>query len=77
MLKTTISQDKMNFIADEMEKLFKENNIFYLRNDTVFSTTEEDFDKIFEYQYKANEIAVEKGIITQEDLLKDVEQLFK
>ena len=75
-IKTKLSNEIMSKISDIIEEKFKKSNIFYLREETRFSTTPDNIDKLLEFQYEANLELIEKGIITQEMLMKDINDNF-
>lgn len=76
-LKTTMSDDIMNQIADLAEIELEKKGIFYIRNDFKFHTKPCDVGSLYEAQIQANRILIEKGVITMDMLLDDFKQFLK
>jgi len=75
-IKTRLSNEIMSTMSDIIEEKFKKSNIFYLREGTKFSTTQSNINKLLEFQYEANLELIEKGIITKEMLIADIDANF-
>ena len=71
MKKSTLPKEILDKIADEMESLFKEWGMFYIREDTVFHLHQHEAHRLFDAQLKANQILLKSGVLTQKMLLDD------
>lgn len=75
-LKTTLSDDIMNQMCDIIEDKLTEQGVFYLRDGTKFKTPPELVDKLNEAHLAANKELFDKGIITPEMIIEDIETNF-
>ena len=74
-LKTTLSDDIMNQIADIGEEKLKKANIFYKREGTKFFVPANKVETLLQFQEEANKELLQKGILTPEMLLGDLGQV--
>lgn len=75
-VKTTMSNDIMNQIADIIEFKLKSKGVFYLRNDTKFGVEEDDVKNLLNAQMEANKKLIKDGIITSDMIKNDIESNF-
>ena len=75
-LKTTMSNDIMNQIAEITELELKSKGIFYLRNGTKFSVKQDDINNLLNAQMKANEKMIKDGVITLDMIENDIKANF-
>jgi hypothetical protein len=71
-LKTTISEDIMNQVANLTEEELKSKGVFYIRDGSKFQVKQDDVKTLLEAQVNANTKLVSEGIITIDMLLNDI-----
>lgn len=71
-MKTTLSDEIMNQMADIIEQKLKSSNTTYVRKETVFSVKSYEQYILLKYQLEAGEQLVKAGVITKEMLLADM-----
>lgn len=70
--KTSLPDEYMNKVYDLMEQELKDKEIFYLRDGTKFNVKAQDVDAFLQAQVNANNKLVSDGVITREQLIKDI-----
>jgi hypothetical protein len=71
-LKTTISNDIMNNVADITELELKRKGVFYLRDDTRFSVKQDDVNNLLNAQMEASKKLIKDGVITLDMIKNDI-----
>ena len=71
-LKTTISEDIMNQVANITEEELKTKGVFYIRDGSNFQVKQDDVKTLLAAQVNANTKLVSDGVITIDMLLNDV-----
>jgi hypothetical protein len=71
-LKTTISNDIMNNVADITELELKSKGVFYLRDDTRFSVKQDDVNNLLNAQMEASKKLIKDGVITLDMIKNDI-----
>jgi len=69
LLKTTMSDDVMDKVADIVENKLRENGMFYIRNGTVFSVENGKINHLLTLQLEATKELIDNGVIT-DDMIK-------
>ena len=75
-LKTTMSNDIMNQVAEITELQLKNRNIFYLREGTVFRVKQSDMNNLLNAQMRATKKLIKDGVITLDMIKKDMKYNF-
>lgn len=75
-LKTTMSNDIMNQVAEITELQLKNKNIFYLREGTVFRVKQSDMNNLLNAQMRATKKLIKDGVITLDMIKKDMKYNF-
>ena len=75
-LKTTMSDDIMNQVANLTETELKRKGIFYLKDGTKFNVKQSDVKNLLDAQMNANMMLIEKGVVTFDMIVKDFEANF-
>jgi hypothetical protein len=70
--KTSLPDEYMNKVYDLMEQELKDKEIFYIRNDSKFNVKMEDVDILLQAQVNANNKLISEGVITREEIIKDI-----
>ena len=71
-LKTTISNDIMNNVADITELELKSKGVFYVRDDTRFSVKQDDVNNLLNAQMEASKKLIKDGVITLDMIKNDI-----
>jgi hypothetical protein len=75
-LKTTMSNDIMNKVAEITELELKSKGIFYLKNGTKFSVKQDDVNNLINAQMEANKKLIKDGVITSDIIENDIKSNF-
>tara|TARA_R110000772_G_scaffold268686_1_gene397424 strand:+ start:50 stop:343 length:294 start_codon:yes stop_codon:yes gene_type:complete len=75
-LKTTMSNDIMNQVAEITELELKSKGIFYLRNGTKFSVKQDDVNNLLNAQMEANKKLIKDCVITSDMIKNDIKSNF-
>lgn len=76
-MKTTLSNEIMNQIADLVENELRSKRLFYNRYGTNFRVPGDNIPDLLEAQENATKKLVNDGIITKEMIEKDINANFK
>jgi len=71
-IKTTLSSDIMDQIADLVESELKSKNVHFVREGTVFRVSQGDYNHLLLSQEVATVKLIKKGVITLDMIEKDI-----
>jgi hypothetical protein len=75
-IRTTLPEDIMKQVANLTEVELKRKGIFYTRNGTEFDLFGKDVKHLFDAQAEATKLLIERGVITIEMILSDLQSNF-
>jgi len=69
---TSLPDEYMNKVYNLVEEELKTKEIFYQRNGSKFIVKMEDMDTLLKAQVNANNKLISDGVITREEIIKDI-----